>query len=718
MNFLHPEFLYLSPLVAAPILIHLLNRIRYRRQHWAAIEFLLNTERRAVRRARLRQILLMMLRTLLLAAALLALLQPVLRGGLASLLGSSSQVAVLVDASASMTSTGPFGVSFDRAKTLVSETLKTLPHGTRAGGGAFAAVLESPFRETLQDRSAVCAVLEGSHVTSGAGDVPSAIRGGSEILAAGGGGGSIWLLTDMQVSGWRTRDAGAWHEVAETLERAGRPRIVITDVAAAPESNAFVASVEVSPALLVEGDSPKITASIGFEGTGQSPTNVYLFLDGKRIDSRAVQLAGPGVADCVFYLPPITDGVHAGYLELNGDAMPGDDRYYFVLRTATDIPVLLVDGSPSTTPFEGGVDFLELGLRPVADNGSSRSPFSTTTIGTELLASTQLAEFAAIFLAEVPQIGPDAEKLLHDYVSQGGLLVVFPSSQADLRSWNESGIAGAKFASLHVVEGDDKIGITEVNRKSPVTATLPAEGLNRVRISQMFRLEAGPNGEILGTAETGDPFLVRSQVGKGKVYTFAVSCQTDFSNLPLTPVMLIAIHRMMLAHLLEAVEPVSRYAFDEVKLLLPPGSHKMLTPGGKALPLTRLENDPRRAVFRGTDQSGIYRLLSSGEDSETAAPVCAVNVPAAESQLERITEEEVRELLPGCDLSFVVAGANSETLTAGAKAQSASASFPFALLAVLFLVGEVVLGWSIGRPAARGNGEAQALHTDRSIEKR
>ncbi|NQT20969.1 MAG: BatA domain-containing protein [Planctomycetes bacterium] len=102
MSFVHPEFLYLAPLVALPILIHLLNRIRYRRVRWAAIEFLLKSERRAVRRARLRQLILMALRTLLLVGALGSLLQPILGGGPAALLGGSSQVAVLVDASASV----------------------------------------------------------------------------------------------------------------------------------------------------------------------------------------------------------------------------------------------------------------------------------------------------------------------------------------------------------------------------------------------------------------------------------------------------------------------------------------------------------------------------------------------------------------------------------------------------------------------------------------
>jgi len=68
--------------VAAPIIIHLLTRLRYRRVRWAAIDFLITSERKAVRRARLQQILLMILRTLVLAGALLALLEPIGGGGI------------------------------------------------------------------------------------------------------------------------------------------------------------------------------------------------------------------------------------------------------------------------------------------------------------------------------------------------------------------------------------------------------------------------------------------------------------------------------------------------------------------------------------------------------------------------------------------------------------------------------------------------------------
>ena len=50
-----------SALVAAPILIHLLSRRRFRTVDWAAMEFLLDAERRNRRRIRLEHLLLLLL---------------------------------------------------------------------------------------------------------------------------------------------------------------------------------------------------------------------------------------------------------------------------------------------------------------------------------------------------------------------------------------------------------------------------------------------------------------------------------------------------------------------------------------------------------------------------------------------------------------------------------------------------------------------------------
>jgi hypothetical protein len=52
-------------LVSAPILIHLINRMRYKRVRWAAMEFLLKAQKRMRRKMIIEQLLLLLLRILL-----------------------------------------------------------------------------------------------------------------------------------------------------------------------------------------------------------------------------------------------------------------------------------------------------------------------------------------------------------------------------------------------------------------------------------------------------------------------------------------------------------------------------------------------------------------------------------------------------------------------------------------------------------------------------
>src|SRR5437588_11986087 len=54
-----------AALVSAPIIIHLINRMRFRRVRWAAMEFLLKSQKRNRRRLIIEQLILLALRCLL-----------------------------------------------------------------------------------------------------------------------------------------------------------------------------------------------------------------------------------------------------------------------------------------------------------------------------------------------------------------------------------------------------------------------------------------------------------------------------------------------------------------------------------------------------------------------------------------------------------------------------------------------------------------------------
>src|SRR5712691_5806622 len=75
MFFLNPFAMVVGgALVSAPILIHLINRMRFKRIRWAAMEFLLKSQKRNRRRLIIEQLILLLLRCLLvlLAAFLVA----------------------------------------------------------------------------------------------------------------------------------------------------------------------------------------------------------------------------------------------------------------------------------------------------------------------------------------------------------------------------------------------------------------------------------------------------------------------------------------------------------------------------------------------------------------------------------------------------------------------------------------------------------------------
>src|ERR1700746_181137 len=70
--FLHPwSMIFGGILVSAPILIHLINRMRFKRLKWAAMEFLLKSQKRNRRRLIIEQLILLMLRCLLVILAVL-----------------------------------------------------------------------------------------------------------------------------------------------------------------------------------------------------------------------------------------------------------------------------------------------------------------------------------------------------------------------------------------------------------------------------------------------------------------------------------------------------------------------------------------------------------------------------------------------------------------------------------------------------------------------
>ena len=314
----------------------------------------------------------------------------------------------------------------------------------------------------------------------------------------------------------------------------------------------------------------------------------------------------------------------------------------------------------------------------------------------------RLERFAAILLAGVERLEQAAADKLAAYAKAGGLLVVFPPARGTPDAWQKARLLRARVGEVASAPGEKKLKLRQVAPNVPLVATLPAEGLDSILIAKLRALQPAPASETLIYTEDGRPFVLRESLGRGRVYLFAVTPQLDFSNFPLTPPFLLLLHRILGSHVAEFVEPLSHAAGTPVRLRGGGQQSALITPDGRRL---RPRERAGELVVEETDAAGVYYAQTPGGRT----PAFAVNVPAEESELERVSPERVRDLLPDVAVDFTEGSSGGMELAPLAGSERATLSFPLAIAAFAFLVGEVALALSI---SLRARSAAKAIETE------
>src|SRR4051794_29107186 len=103
---------------SVPIIIHLLNRRKFREMRWAAMRFLMAAIRKNSRRIRIEQWILLAVRTLLIVLVVLAMAKPYLEslGALPILAGQRTHRGLVLDGSLSLAQSSGEGTPLQQAE--------------------------------------------------------------------------------------------------------------------------------------------------------------------------------------------------------------------------------------------------------------------------------------------------------------------------------------------------------------------------------------------------------------------------------------------------------------------------------------------------------------------------------------------------------------------------------------------------------------------------
>lgn len=729
MGFLAPSFIAVGVALAAiPIVIHILNRRRFKVVEWAAMRYLLEAMRSNRRRLRFESLLLLLARCAVLFLLALAIARPLgcADSSLAALAGQKIGLHVIVvDDSYSMAYEAgrpESATHFEQAKRMAKQVVDRLSSGAQQVAIVSASMPARVILRPTHDLDAAAAAIDRMTQSFAGTDLGGALRIASEIADESKDAPvrSLHLLTDCT-----TASLTADPQLATLAQRAAvdaKYRIALYNLGQNTQSNLAVTDLRTSDPLVRVGFGSDLVGLVAGYGGGE--TQVSWSLDGKPLPGSETIKPDADAA-------PITQsqaafdrpGPVVAEVSITGsDRLKIDDVRRRVVDVVGDMKVLIVEGKRGMSALEGSGSFLRLALAPPVDPtaaaaGNAARYVSPTLISDLELAGKPLGEFRAVILTGVGTITPDIAASLKTFVEEGGSLLMFMGEAVNGDAYNATLLPagllpGPMVARVEAPAGSKGFGFA-FDPKAPhpllnVFRDVEKSGLETPGVYTYWRIQpdAARHAErVLDFTQPtpdapADPAVTIHALGRGRVVFIATSADADWSLMVAKPAYVTLVHELLGGAVGGGDQWMNRTVGD--RLELPAAMNLTATPllrsaDQRVETLSRTDRGDGQLAWRSERlaKPGKYTL----ESGEQRWPV-VVNLPADEADVRTLDAAAVRKALG--DVPIELLGDSLAPVDADAARASSDLSWPI-LLALLPLLGiESLLAWrfSHGRAAA------------------
>jgi hypothetical protein len=714
MTFLSPILLSGLLLASVPVIIHLLNRRRFRIVDWAPMKYLKLTIKTNRRRMRIEQLILLAVRTLVVIVLILAVARPVLAAtGMGSWLGARGRTArlIVIDDSLSMGyQAGDRKPAFELAK----DAARELVNGIKAQDSLTLIATSAPddplVRDAvLDDPSKATAAIAALAPGDARGDWAATLAAVDRHLAATAfPTREVVLVTDLRREGWGT-------EVTELANRwAAQSQAVnvkVVDVGTRSTNNVTLAGFDQQDPVALPGATVNLMATIrNDEPTPLAASQALLTIDGETRPVILPDLAPGSTTRVPLSVTLQTPGQHPLLLKLNGDALPADDGRWLNVNVRPSLNVTLVDGEPGARPFEGETDFLALSFTV----GSV--PWRVTRqLDAEWLAGGRDGDADVLVLANVAALTPERVTALEQLVrEQGTGLMIFAGEQVDPQFYNDRLFKdgnGLLPARLEKASDEPVTGlVVESLDDSPLAALgkIAPAALGRIVAKRFMVAEPPPAAKsdsvrVLArwNDPEGRPAVIEKRLGRGRVLLWTITADRQWSDWPVDPTYVLAVRSAAMAVARPDGREGQATAGEPIRHRLPDGEQaaepRVLAPGAAEAETASVEKSEGSAgvtiVHPRTSRAGVYTLKWKDATGAERSHTVAVNPHKAESDLTPITDAELADLLGNLEVPVIHYTAG-ETNLAG-RGREIWKTFVIALLCLAAV--ETLLATWVGR---------------------
>ncbi len=705
---------------AAPVLIHLWNRRQQGETRFAAMEFLLAAIQKNSRRLHIEQWLLLATRTAAIVAAVLAVAGLYLeRGGDGFVPNQPAHKMIIVDGSYSMAYRPNEKSRFERAKELAAEIVA---HSSQGDGFTLLLMASPPVTIIGQpafDPAEVEREIENLRLHHGGADLEATLAAAEKIATdvkreqGRLTRQEIYVLSDLGRTSWSPEGTGRGR-VAERIGRLSEmARMAVIDVGQSGGENLAVTGLSAGGPLATVGQPIRVMATIRNFVDGPRRTNVEMLVDGERVRSAPLEVAARGEASVPFTHRFDRPGDHLVEVRLGGDLLDVDNHRWLAMTVPSSVRTLIVNGEGD--PREA--NYLRFALNPDSGRGDAAGgqTVEATVVAESAFLSQALESYDAVFFSNVGQFSAAEGGAIAETVRSGRGAAFFLGDRVLPDRYNAVLAEAGK--GEDAVLPTRLVGAAEFSRYSfdplgyghPIVQVFAGNeraGLLATPISKYLRMARPAEGSRAETAlafsETGDPAILTSRIGRGRVAIIALPCslasveRTTGQPWTLMPAMqsFQPIVQETLAWMLAGREAGRNVLVGgTLEGSLPPGesgsSVTIQVAQEEEKARAAVEGDARTWRFAETWWSGPYRATADGGGT---GAVFGVNVDTVESDLTRVAAED----LPS-ELAVLGGWAELKGGSAGASPSPAGLERPLLYVLLSLLAAESAMAWWLGR---------------------
>ncbi|MGB2416184.1 MAG: BatA domain-containing protein, partial [Flavobacteriaceae bacterium] len=487
MQFLHPEFFYALPALLIPILIHLFQLRRFKVQAFTNVALLQKIRFQTRKSSQLKKWLILLIRLLLIASIITAFTQPFLSNQSAQ--KNTSETVIYLDNSFSMQAIGSKGSLLNRA---VQDVITGFDATEKIGVFTNSQSYKST---SLKDLKTELLSLKYSQNQL---DLNTVILKGTSLFSDS----KTSSKTLIVVSDFQQQEDETLSVVDTSI------RVVLVPLKPINTANSYIESVALEPSL---NANYSLNVSGKTNRTTNDPISVTLYQD-QTVIGKSILEKSKGYKT-TFVLPNTLE--FAGKLSIEDTQITYDDTFYFNIPKAEKIGVLAIHENKNSTYLKklyAGEEFI----------------FQSQNYKT--LDYSQIKSQNLIVLNGLTEISLVLKNSLETFMENGGVVVMIPSKNGDLKSYNQFLALQTKHR-LKPLQTQEK-RITNIAFKHPILKDVFEEQVTNFqypKVQYYYPLTTSTNSVL--SFEDQQPFLIQFKA----LFLFTAAVEPEASNFVNSP---------------------------------------------------------------------------------------------------------------------------------------------------------------------------------------